>query len=86
MLVTVHNPKHRVSCEPPPPKIPDSIQAWQYIIANWMTPYWQPIPEWVRSVIHFHPQLGMCGGNLVTRAGSNGMILFCNKLNNHKEI
>ncbi len=64
------------------PQSDSIINCWKYIFENWNTIEWQPIPNWIRTQIKFHPQLGMCGGNLITRAGSKGMIAFINRMNN----
>ena len=87
MLVTVHNSfKNPVlSSSLTDEKIDDTMSAWKYIFAHWHSSVWIPIPDFVRAKIKFHPQLGMCGGNLVTKIGANGMQSYINRQNNRSK-
>lgn len=83
-IVTVHNIIKRpvIKLETKTSSTQDPIlECWKFIFDNWYCTEWQPIPDWVRQKIKFHPQLGMCSGNLVTRNGAKGMNEFLLRIN-----
>lgn len=58
-----------------------TIQAWQYIVNNWHSPDWQPIPQEVKQILHLDSRLGMSGGMSVTRNGADRIAQFVNDMN-----
>jgi hypothetical protein len=82
MLVTVHNNFHNPVHPLTDDVIDDTMNAWKWIFDNWHTTIRRPIPDSVRKYIKFHPQLGMCGGNLCTKNAAIGMQGFIARLNN----
>ncbi len=82
MIVTVHS-KHITPSQVmwTPPK----QTAWEWVLENWHSAHWIACPEWVKSQLRLHPQMGVCSGNLVTRVGDMGMTSFCKRVNQHKE-
>jgi len=63
-----------------------TLEAWQYIVNNWYAPQWRPIPQEIQRVLGLDSRLGMCGGMLVTRNGSERINQFIRAMNEkHKK-
>ena len=57
------------------------LNAYAYIFQNWACSTWQAIPQGIKLTLVLHGSLGMCNGQLVTRAGAQGMSEFIQRMN-----
>jgi hypothetical protein len=57
------------------------MSAWEWVLQNWQSPEWKPIPQWVKESLHLHPAVGVCSGMFVTRKSAEGMNEFLARMN-----
>lgn len=58
-----------------------TLDAWQYIVSNWYTSHWIPVPDAVKSALGLDTRLGLYSGMLVSRAGAQGITEFVSRIN-----
>lgn len=63
-----------------------TIQAWQWIFANWGGKTWKQIPLEIQKVLNLDSRLGVCNFSLVSKTGAKGIETCVNWLNRERCI
>jgi hypothetical protein len=55
--------------------------AWAYIFSVWTCNEWKSLPQQIKATLNLHPQVGVCGGMLITRNSAMGINDFIARMN-----
>jgi hypothetical protein len=64
----------------------DTMPAWNWIITNWGTAEWKPIPAWVRQSLGFRSDVGVYSFNIITRKSATYSAEVVAHLNRDRNI